>query len=156
MLSVGVIGNSGKEIAKTFLRMYPDMIQCYHITEDTPPPTKVNVLVAAEPSPLLASVLPTLGYGDYLVVNADDRRIFPLLDLCGAKLITYGFNTRACITASSVTRDDMQICIQRAFYGIDGAERVPCEFSAKLDSHESSFTVLGAAAVCAVLSGRGL
>lgn len=150
MPSVGMIGTNGREITKAFLRMADGKACCYHITDKQSMGPKVNVLVAADASPVLQNIVPSLGRDDYLVVNADDKAIFPLLSQNEATLITYGFNARACITASSVTEDGLQVCIQRAFQGIDGEERLPQEFSAKFDFEENSNSVLAAAAAWAV------
>jgi len=150
MPSVGMVGTSGREIAKAFLRMSGGRANCYHITDKQRTGPKVNVLVAAEASPVLQNIVPNLSREDYLVVNADDKTIFPLLSQSEATLITYGFNARACITASSITEDGLQVCIQRAFHGADGEERLPQEFSAKINYEENSDNVLAAAAALAV------
>jgi len=150
--SVGMVGTSGKQIAKAFLRMAGGRANCYHITDKQCTGPKVNVLVAAEASPVLKNILPNLSSDDYLVVNADDKNIFPLLSQSEAKLITYGFNARACITASSVSDDGLQVCIQRAFLALDGEEREPQEFSAKVNYEEDSDAVLAAAAAWAVIA----
>ncbi|MCL2285060.1 MAG: hypothetical protein FWC32_01695 [Firmicutes bacterium] len=148
--AVGMVGESGREIAKAFLRMAGGKASCYHITDKQHKGPKVNVLVAAEASPVLQNIVPRLGHNDYLVVNADDKEIFPLLSQSEATLITYGFNARACITASSITDDGLQVCVQRAFHGIDGQERLPQEFSAKIKVEENSDSVLAAAAAWVV------
>ena len=150
MPAVGMVGSSGREIAKAFLRMSGGKASCYHISDRHNTGPRVNVLVAAEASPVLRSIVPTLGQNDFLIVNADDKSIFPLLSNSAAQLITYGFNARACITASSITEDGIQVCIQRAFCGIDGEERIPQEFAAKKSSTEKSELVLAAAAALAV------
>ena len=152
MPAVGVIGNNGREMTRAFLRMSQGTANCYHITDKQPHGPKVDVLVAAEASPVLANMVTALGCDDYLIVNADDKSIFPLLANSEAKLITYGFNARACITASSVTNDGMQVCIQRAFTGIDGKNRLPGEFPTKMNNGENSMSVLGAAAAWVVLN----
>ena len=151
MQSVGVIGYNGREISKAFLRMSKGKASCYHITEKQPHGPKVNVLVAAQASPVLATVIPTLSKDDYLIVNADEKEILPILKNACAKLITYGFNTRTCITASSVTEDSLHVCIQRGFRGADGTDREPSEFSAKMNPGENAISVLGAAAAWSVL-----
>lgn len=151
MPAVGIVGNNGREISRAFLRMSNGKANCYHITDRQPLGPKINVLVAAEASPVLSAILPSLDSEDFLIVNADDTEILPMLGENSAKLITYGFNNRACITASSVTNDGVQICIQRGFLGIDGTEREPHEFSARA-SGENSMSVLGAAAAWAVLN----
>lgn len=151
MPSVGIVGNKGREMARAFLRLSQGAANCYHITDKQRLGPKVDVLIASEASPVLGSIVPALGRGDYLVVNADDKEIFPLLAENQAQLITYGFNTRANITASSVTDDGLQVCIQRAFLGMDGTEREPQEFSARVGRSEESESVLGAAAAWAVM-----
>ncbi|MCL1845816.1 MAG: hypothetical protein FWF77_07925 [Defluviitaleaceae bacterium] len=153
MPSVGIVGNDGREMTRAFLRMSNGTASCYHITDRQPVGPKVNVLVAAEASPVLAQIIPSLGSDDFLIVNSDDKKIFSMLESLPknfSRLITYGFNNRACITASSVTQDGVQVCVQRGFCGIDGTEREPHEFSART-SGENSMSVLGAAAAWAVL-----
>ena len=155
MPAVGMVGESGREIAKVFLRMAGGKASCYHITDKQSKGPKVDVLVAAEASPILKNIVPKLDRNDYLIVNADDKAILPLLSQSEATLITYGFNTRACITASSVTDEKLQVCIQRAFQGIDGEERLPQEFSARVKTEENSDFVLAAAAAWAVCGAIG-
>lgn len=150
MPSVGMVGNNGREMARAFLRMSQGSASCYHITNKQKFGPKVDVLVASEALPVLKTIIPTLGQNDYLVVNADDKDIFPLLKGSTAQIITYGFNGRACVTASSVSDDGLQVCIQRAFYGIDGTERLPQEFSAR--GTEESESVLGAAAAWVIIA----
>ena len=152
--SVGIIGLNGREMTRAFLRMSKGAANCYHITDKQTRGPKINVLVAAEASSVLAEIAPTLGSDDFLIINSDDKNIFPLLENSHAKLITYGFNNRACITASSVTNDGVQVCVQRGFKGIDGTEREPHEFAARASANENSMSVLGAAAAWAVLNAN--
>jgi UDP-N-acetylmuramyl pentapeptide synthase len=102
------------------------------------------VLVADASAPVLSTIIPALTSDDYLIINADDADIFSALGENRAKVITYGFNSRACITASSVTEDGLQLCIQRSFVDLGGNTRSPQEFSAPV-------TYLGAAAAWAVV-----
>ncbi|MCL2356440.1 MAG: hypothetical protein FWC70_04655 [Defluviitaleaceae bacterium] len=155
MPAVGIVGNNGREMTRAFLRMSKGSASCYHITDRQTLGPKVNVLIASEASPILTKVIPSLCSEDFLIVNSDDKNIFPMLENLPKNfthLITYGFNARACITASSVTRDGVQVCVQRGFFGMDGTEREPHEFSARTDSGENSMSILGAAAAWAVLS----
>ena len=156
MPSVGIVGNNGREMTRAFLRMSKGKASCYHITDRQPLTPKINVLVATEASPVLARILPQLGSEDFLIINSDDTTIFPMLENTLARLITYGFNSRACITASSVTRDGVQICVQRGFEGIDGTHHEPHEFAARSRTGENSMSVLGAAAAWAVLNKNSL
>jgi UDP-N-acetylmuramyl pentapeptide synthase len=111
-----------------------------------------TILVANEPDPALRSAISALTDQDFLIVNADSKAIYPLLSHNrSARLITYGFNSKSCITASSVTDGNMQICIQRRFTGTDGHTREPQEFSAPIPSGANAGDVLAAAAVYAVV-----
>ncbi|MCL2378838.1 MAG: hypothetical protein FWC77_06905 [Defluviitaleaceae bacterium] len=151
MASVGMVGQNGREMARAFLRMCQGTASCYHITEDQQQGPKLDILVASEASPVLAELVPKMAPESYLVANADDKEIFPYLSPRKAKLITYGFNNKACVTASSVTDDGLHICIQRSFTTLDGAIRDPQEFAAPIGSSLISPDVaLGAAAVYAI------
>ncbi|MCL2203912.1 MAG: hypothetical protein FWB88_08235 [Defluviitaleaceae bacterium] len=147
MPSVGMVGNNGHQMTRAFLHLCHGAANCYHITENQPYGPKLNVLVADAPAPVLSTIIPRLSSEDYLIVNADDGDIFPALGQVQAKVITYGFNPRACITASSVTEEGLQVCIQRAFVDLSGTARTPQEFSAPVTS-------LGAAAAWAVVGSK--
>ena len=151
MPSVGMVGQNGQEIAQAVLSMCQGAANCYNISESEPQGPALDVLVVSEASPVLAEAIPRLVPDGYLVVNADDKAIFPYLQAQKARLITYGFSNKACITASSVTDDAMNVCIQRAFTGLDGTTRDPQEFIAP-GGHISVApeSALGAAAVWAI------
>jgi hypothetical protein len=144
MPAVGMIGNNGHEMTRAFLHLCRGAASCYHITDKQPYGPKIDVLVADASEPVLSTIVPTLTPDDYLIVNADNAEIFASLGETRAKVITYGFNSRVCITASSVTEDGLQLCIQRAFVDLGGNIRSPQEFSAPVTS-------LGAAAAWAVV-----
>ena len=145
MPSVGMVGNNGHKLTRAFLQLCKGAVNCYHIKEKQSYGPHVNMLVADANNPVLSTIVPRLSANDYLIVNADDADIFPALGQTPAKVITYGFNPRACITASSVSEDGLQVCIQRAFIDMKGNTRTPQEFAAPVTS-------LGAAAAWAVLN----
>jgi hypothetical protein len=142
-----MVGNNGHEMTRAFLHLCQGSASCYHITERQSYGPRLNVLVADAPVPVLSTIIPRLSPEDYLIVNADDADILPALGQTRARLITYGFNPRACITASSVTEDGLQVCIQRSFVDMEGNTRGPQEFSAPVTS-------LGAAAAWAVIGSK--
>lgn len=144
MPSVGIVGNNGHEMSRAFLHLCQGTANCYHITDRQSYGPKIDVLVADGSVPVLSSIISGLTSDDYLIINADAAEIFANLGHTSAKIITYGFNSRACITASSVTEDGLQLCIQRTFVDLEGKTRTPQEFSAPVTS-------LGAAAAWAVV-----
>lgn len=56
----------------------------------------------------------------YLVVNADEEINLNLLQEISGKVITYGFNSKSTITASSVKEDSILLCVQRNIQNIAG------------------------------------
>lgn len=49
----------------------------------------------------------------YIIVNSDIQTNLKILEDVEASIITYGFNSKATITASSVSDDEVLLCIQR-------------------------------------------
>ena len=130
MPSVGMVGQNGREMTRAFLRMCQGTASCYYITEGQHHGPDLDVLVVSGASSVLPKLIPRLTQDCYLVVNADDKEIFHYLTPSQARLITYGFSNKACVTASSVTQDNLHICIQRSFPSLDGTIRDPQEFAA--------------------------
>lgn len=139
---VGVVGKDGHEVEKELNRMSGGKAECLNINNDE---NELDILVVSEGSPVLTKAIPKLSKSGYLVVNADDKTIFPYIVPANAKVVTYGFNNKACITASSISDDSLQICIQRGFTALDGAIKDPQEFSA-ISGVASPEATLGAAA----------
>ncbi len=48
-----------------------------------------------------------------ILINMDEKINFEDANICNLNLITYGFNSKSSVTISSVTDDDVLICIQR-------------------------------------------
>lgn len=69
----------------------------------------------------------------YIVVHADLKNVFSSLEKINGVLITYGFNSKATITASSVTEDEIMICLQRNLINNYGEKIEAQEFSIHVD-----------------------
>ncbi|MDR0405289.1 MAG: hypothetical protein LBH54_00695, partial [Clostridiales bacterium] len=67
-----------------------------------------------------------------IFVNTDDAESVSTLSNRKAYVITYGFNSKATITASSVNDSHMVLCLQRAIVDLRGNEIEPQEFSVAL------------------------
>ena len=148
---VGLVGGGVNEMSEAFSCICKNGKKYRVINMETEPEAaeKVDLLLAAEASPLLAELIPRIPDGGYLVVNADEPRIFPYLAQCSAKCITYGFNPRSCITVSSIGEENLQICLQRFFVSMDGSTCEPSEYPSPINDGSDPAVALGAAAACA-------
>lgn len=63
----------------------------------------------------------------YLIINADIEDNLLVLDSINTNVITFGFNGKSTITASSVKDDNILICVQRTIENIKGEEIEPQE-----------------------------
>lgn len=63
----------------------------------------------------------------YVIVNSDIESNLQLLENIKATVITYGFNSKATITASSVGEEEMMLCIQRTWQDKMGKNIEPQE-----------------------------
>lgn len=73
----------------------------------------------------------------YLIVNSDIETNLNVLDNLELTVITYGFNSKATITASSVTDEEMLICVQRSLVDKNGKRIEPQEMNVgRIDKQE--------------------
>lgn len=89
-----------------------------------------------------------------IIINSDNRELFPFSISAGSTLITCGINSKASITASSVICDGnyetVQCCIQRAIRTISGEKLEPQEFSVSVKDENQSVTGVLAAVAAAM------
>lgn len=62
------------------------------------------------------------------VINTDIKDNLNVLDNLNGMVITYGFNPKATVTVSSVSDDNMSICIQRVIGDMRGKKIEPIEY----------------------------
>jgi len=84
---------------------------------------------------------------DYLILNTDKRA--KSKGAC-ANILSYGFNSKASVTASSVANEAMQVCIQRGFKSMGQHNYEPMEFKTTCPADINPLSVLGAVCACAV------
>lgn len=85
---------------------------------------------------------------DYLIINADEEINFDLLKNVNANVITYGFNSKSTITASSVKEDNVLLCIQRGIQNLNQKEIEQQEISIQKNSFRTTTnTMMGVAAI---------
>ena len=56
----------------------------------------------------------------YLITNSDNEKNLFVLNNLNVNVITYGFNSKASVTASSVTDEEILLCVQRNIQRVDG------------------------------------
>ena len=69
---------------------------------------------------------------NYLIINSDIESNLDLLNNVNTTVISYGFNSKATITASSVGENEMLICVQRAIEGKNNNVIEPEEFNMEI------------------------
>lgn len=85
--------------------------------------------------------------GDFLILNTDKRARSK--GAC-TNILSYGFNSKASVTASSVADGAMQVCIQRGFKSMGQQSYEPMEFKTVCPADVNPLNVLGAVCACAV------
>ena len=86
-----------------------------------------------------------------ILYNSDNKHVYSLLNGQRCNLITYGLNSKACITASSIRPDSVQFCIQRAFDTVSGVRVEEQEFSLASDSENSWEHLISAMSVAILM-----
>lgn len=67
----------------------------------------------------------------YLVINSDEKINLNLLENMDLNVITFGFNSKSTITASSVRDEGILLCVQRNMKLISGNKIEPQEISVR-------------------------
>lgn len=165
MATVGILGDNSNETAIALLRLCQEkgvspLVGLYELTEnnrativsiDENEIKKPKVWILQEPTKGPTSYDFLEKISGYIIVNIDKTTDWgiswsPSWD----GIITYGFNGKASVTASSVTEDALQVCIQRGFKSLGGCSYEPQEFKAACPAEANPLNVLGAVAACAV------
>lgn len=84
---------------------------------------------------------------NYLVINTDRIKSIEMFEDYNLKIFTFGFNSKALVTASSVTEDGILICVRREIESISGKVIEPQEI--KISSNEDAESTM--AVVCTLL-----
>lgn len=83
-----------------------------------------------------------IGKAKYLVINADEKIPSDGIKIAKGNVITYGFNTKSTVTASSVREDNMLICIQRMIQNRLEEEIEPQEILIQVPTYNVNSTVI--------------
>ena len=92
--------------------------------------------------------------GGAVLVNSDEKELLQALAgyMDQGKIITYGLNNRACVTASSISDTGVQCCIQRALPAVSGHTLEQQEFSVQTGQASGDIHGVLAAATAAMLA----
>ena len=85
----------------------------------------------------------------YLAINVDEEKGLKIINNMELRVITFGFNTKSTITASSV-EENFLVCLQRKFININDEILEPQEIKMSIDEEnlsKSSHNMLGIASI---------
>ncbi|MCL2377307.1 MAG: hypothetical protein FWC76_07935 [Defluviitaleaceae bacterium] len=108
---------------------------------------------------LIVNSVPEKGYDStrlsskVIIANSDDKQVLELISTIGAQIITYGFNPKAAITASSHIDGAFVICIQRAIITLYGAPMLPSEFAVDFKAYGQADGYVMGTVAAALLCG---
>ncbi len=80
---------------------------------------------------------------NYLVINTDRIKSIEMFKEYNLKIFTFGFNSKAVVTASSVTEDGVLICVGNEIKSIDGKVIEPQEI--RVISEENAESIMAVA-----------
>lgn len=106
---------------------------------------KFETIIIAREFRKIENLKKLLEKATYLIVNSDIEENLNLLKDIKATVITYGFNSKATITASSVGEEEMMLCIQRTLQDKNGKNIEPQEI--KLSINEDSNCTMAVACI---------
>lgn len=160
MRKIGILGEFAKDTKDIILRLYegfklqkePYIVlldENYNVSE------KLDILILNTKTSLNQKLLKGLVCGGFLLVNSDEREIFKNLQIKNAILITYGFNSKSSVTASSVTESEtktIQCCIQRPLPSLLKNTILEQEFSISVKNKNISSHNILAAVTAAIVN----
>ena len=79
---------------------------------------------------------------NYFVINSDIKENLSILENLNLMLITYGYNRKATITASSIEENNMMICLQRSIKNVYQEEVEPQEIEIKITENINDEAVI--------------
>lgn len=91
---------------------------------------------------------------NYLIIDADKKINFDLLQDIKINVITYGFNSKSTITTSSVRDENILLCIQRNIQDLNNKEIEPQEISIQKSVAKIDTNILMGVATTLLLYGK--
>ena len=156
MAVIGILGRQSHEAAHC-LRVIlkgAGCLQSFSIInfEQGPEMAAVDILVAAGGSDKARDIIEYQTKEHFFIMNPDQKDILACTSYSRGLLITYGFNSKVCVTASSVMENEMQICVQREIPTLKGSSIHQQEFGMSMDTESHSPENLLAAITAALVA----
>lgn len=124
-------------------------------------PEKIDILVIndSKASELIKKWIENLNNNHILLINADDKCLMKMLTDCKCRVLTYGFNPKSCVSASSVMEGNdkkVQICVMRSFLNLSGEEVLQQEFSVSVNNCDQSVYDILASVSVGLICGKNI
>lgn len=101
----------------------------------------IDILVFSSVSNPDGGSLSLINENAFIIINSDDTALYSYLKGTAANLLTYGFNPKASVTASSIDekmgKSFISLCIQRSFQALNGVTVEAQEIPVTLTGGES-------------------
>lgn len=92
----------------------------------------------------------------YILINTDIKENLQVLENLNANVITFGFNNKSTITASSVEEENALICVQRNIVNNMKQEIEPQEIKIKLKNKNNIYSIMGIIGIILVYNNKNL
>ena len=155
MTAVGILGRQSRETARCLREILekagePDEFSVTDLErEDNHTP--LDILVATGESGIAERVIESQA-SRFFIMNPDQKELLACAANSRGVLITYGFNNKVCVTASSVMENEIQICVQRDLPTLSGREIEQQEFGVTADTQTNGPENLLAAITAALVA----
>ncbi len=127
MFFVGIISNKNEISFIKKINKIVNNITIVEINEksiDNIKNIKFNTILIKENSNILnhkiEQIMNILRTTKYIIINSDIEIDLKVLTNTSIRVITYGFNSKSTVTTSSITDEDILICLQRNITNING------------------------------------
>lgn len=106
----------------------------------------IILIIEEDSSEVARNLINNSNENQIIIANSDNEKIVRLLKYANSQVITFGFNSKSCITTSSISSlkgMTIQICIQRAFNSLRGNKIIEQEFPLSFDYSENEEDYIG-------------
>ena len=78
----------------------------------------------------------------YVILNSDIEIDLEVIKGLDTTIITYGFNSKSTFTVSSLTENNIIICLQRIIFKPNGEKVEPGEYQLNLDENTEKYAII--------------